>query len=70
MQGYVCHAYLHVPPYAISAYHHLSCDSNPSHGEVYLIQHYVINFVSDLWQVGGFLLEVRFPPQIKLTGTI
>jgi hypothetical protein len=48
MQGYVCHAYLHVPPYAISAYHHLSCDSNPSHGEVYLIQHYVINFVSDL----------------------
>ena len=29
--------------------------SNPVHGEVYLIQHYVIKFVSDLWQVGGFL---------------
>jgi hypothetical protein len=27
---------------------------NPAHGEVYLIQHYLINFVSDLLQVGGF----------------
>ena len=30
--------------------------SNPTHGEVYLIQHYVIKYVSDLRQVGGFLL--------------
>jgi hypothetical protein len=29
--------------------------SNPAHGEVYSIQHYVIKFVSDLQQVGGFL---------------
>ena len=29
--------------------------SNPVHGEVYSIQHYVINFVSYLRQVGGFL---------------
>jgi hypothetical protein len=29
--------------------------SNPIHGEVYSIQHYVIKFVSDLRQVGGFL---------------
>ena len=29
---------------------------NPVHGEVYSIQHYVIKFVSDLQQVGGFLL--------------
>ena len=29
---------------------------NPVHGEVYLIQHYVIKFVSDLRQVGGFFL--------------
>ena len=29
--------------------------SNPVHGEVYLIQHYVIKFVSNLRQVGGFL---------------
>jgi hypothetical protein len=28
---------------------------NPTHGEVYLIQHYVMKFVSDLRQVGGFL---------------
>jgi len=28
---------------------------NPAHGEVYSIQHYVIKFVSDLRQVGGFL---------------
>jgi hypothetical protein len=30
--------------------------SNPSHGEVYSIQHYVIKFVSDLRQVGDFHL--------------
>ena len=29
--------------------------SNPVHGEVYSIQHYVIKFVSDLRQVGSFL---------------
>ena len=38
--------------------------SNPVHGEVYLIQHYVIKFVS------GFLRVLRFPPPIKLTATI
>ena len=30
---------------------------NPVHGEVYLIQHYVIKFVSDLGQVGDFLRQ-------------
>ena len=29
--------------------------SNPVQYEVYSIQHYVMKFVSDLWQVGGFL---------------
>jgi len=29
--------------------------SNPTHGEVYSKQHYVIKFVSDLQQVSGFL---------------
>jgi len=29
--------------------------SNPAHGEVYSIQHYVIKFVIDLRQVGAFL---------------
>ena len=33
-------------------------------------QHYVIKFVSDLWQVGGFLWVLRFPPPIKLTVTV
>jgi hypothetical protein len=30
-------------------------NSNPAHGEVYSIQHYVIKFVSDLRQIGDFL---------------
>ena len=41
--------------------------SNPAHGKVYLIQHYVIQFVSDLRQVCGFLWALRFPPPMKLT---
>jgi hypothetical protein len=39
--------------------------SNPVHGEVYSIQHYVIKFVSDLRQFGGVLLVLRFPASIK-----
>jgi hypothetical protein len=34
--------------------------SNPDNGEVYSIQHYVIKFVSDLQQVGGFHQVLRF----------
>jgi hypothetical protein len=48
-------------------------NSNPAHGKVYFIKHYVI-FVSDFlalsatfWQVNGLL---RLPPTIKLTTTI
>jgi hypothetical protein len=37
---------------------------------VYWIQHYVIKFVSDLRQVGGFLRVLGLPPPIKLTTTI
>ena len=33
---------------------------NLTHGEVYSL-HYVIKFVSDLWQVCGFLWLLRFP---------
>jgi hypothetical protein len=43
---------------------------NHVRGEVYSIQHYVIKFVNDWRQVGGFLRVLRFPPQIKLTATI
>jgi hypothetical protein len=41
--------------------------SNLTHGEVCSIQHYVIKFVSDLWQVDGFL---RVRQKKKLTATI
>jgi hypothetical protein len=41
--------------------------SNLAHGEVYSIQYCVIEFVSDLRQVGGFIWVLRFPPPIKLT---
>ena len=44
--------------------------SNTAHGEVYWIQHYVIKFVSDLWQGGGFLQVLRFLPPIKLIAMI
>ena len=47
--------------YAISAYHHYGVISTV---------HYVMRFVSDLRQVGGFLWVPRFPPSIKLTATI
>ena len=40
--------------------------STPEHGEVYLIQHYVIKFVSDLRQVSDFLRVLRFPQQIRI----
>ena len=53
--------------YAISAYHHLSCEFESCSGEVFSIQHYVIKFVSDLWRDSGFL---RFPLPINLTTTI
>ena len=43
---------------------------NPVHGEVYLIQYYVINFVSYLRQVVDFLRALRFPPLIKLPAMI
>ena len=35
--------------------------SNLVHGEVYSIQHYVIKFVSELRQAGGFLRVLRYP---------
>ena len=34
------------------------------------VQHYLIKFVSDLRQVGGFLQVLRFSPPIKLTAMI
>ena len=54
--------------YAISDYHHWSCEFESRSGR--RVQHYVIKFVSDLRQVGGFLRVLGFPPPIKLTATI
>jgi hypothetical protein len=44
--------------------------SKPVHDELYSIQDYVIKFVSDFRQVGGFLQVLQFPPPINLTTTI
>ena len=40
---------------------------NPAQDEVYSIQHYVIMFLSDLPQVGGFLCVLRFLQPIHTT---
>ena len=45
-------------------------NSNPVHHAEYSIQHNVIKFVSDLRQVGGFLLVIRFSPPMKLAAMI
>jgi len=44
--------------------------SNPAQAWYTQIQHYVIEFVSDLRQVYGFLWVLWFPPPIKLTASI
>jgi hypothetical protein len=54
--------------YAISAYHHWSCEFESRSGRS--VEHFVITFVSDLWQIGGFLRVLRFPPPITLTAPI
>jgi len=53
--------------YTISAYHQC-CEFESRSGRG--VQHYVIKFVSDLQQVGGFLRVFRFPPPVKMTATI
>ena len=65
----VCELILQLPMQSV---HNKSkvMSSNPVHDDVYSIQHYVIKFVSDLRQVGGFIRVLRFPPQITLTATI
>ena len=46
---------------AISGYHHLSCKFEPRTCRSVPDTCYVMKFISDLWQVGGFLREFRFP---------
>ena len=45
-----------------SHYHHQHCKFESCSGEVYSIQHHVIDFVSE----SGFHQVLRFPPLIKL----
>ena len=54
---------------AISVYRYTIVSLNPAHGEEYSIQPYVIKFVNDLREVGGFFFSrvPRFPPPINLT---
>ena len=40
--------------------------SNPAHGEVYSMQHYVKMLVSDFRQVGGYILVLGFYTPIKV----
>ena len=49
--------------------HHDQCP-NLTLDEMHSIQHYVINIVSDLQQVCGFLWVLQLPPPIKLTARI
>ena len=39
--------------------------SNPVHGEVYSLQHYVTQYISDFRQVGSFRLVLQLPPPIS-----
>ena len=54
---------LHMPSVPITT---KVVSSNPIHGEMYSIQHYVIKFVSDLPQV----CVIQLPRPIKLTAMI
>ena len=54
--------------YAIGAYCHWCCELESRSGRG--VQHYVIKFFGDLWQVSGFLWVLRFSPPIKLNTTI
>jgi hypothetical protein len=46
--------------YVISDYHHRCCEFESRSGRG--VQHYMIKFVNDFRQVGGFLRVLRFPP--------
>jgi hypothetical protein len=56
-----------ITAYANDDCHLERCKLESRSGEVYSIHHYVIKFVSDLRQVGGFY---RFPPPIVVPATM
>jgi hypothetical protein len=49
--------------YAINVYHHCCCEFESQSGRG--VQHYVIKFVSDLRQVGGFFPGTPISPTNK-----
>ena len=51
----------------LPTYHHWCCELESRSSGVCSIQHNVIQFVSDLWQVAGLPSVLWFPPPIKLT---
>jgi hypothetical protein len=53
--------------YAISAYHHWCCEFKSRSGRG--VQHYVIKFVSDVGQVGGFLYTTLCDQVCQWRGT-
>ena len=55
---------------AISAYRHQDCELEFRSWPGVINTTYVITFVSDLWQVGGFLWVLFYPLPIKLTTMI
>ena len=55
-----------LPMQSVHVYHYCVLEYRSGQG----VQHYVIKFVSDLRQVGGFIRVLRLPPPIKLTSTI
>jgi hypothetical protein len=62
--------YWFLTTYTISAYHYQRCEFESRLVVAYSIQYYVIKFVSDLRQIGGFLRYSGFLHQIKLTAMI
>jgi len=52
----------------ISAYHHEHFEFKSCSGEVYSIQHYVIKFVCDSWQGGGFFPGIPVSSTNKTDG--
>ena len=64
-------AQVHVPIQSVSITTYVNVvSSNPAHGEMYSIQHYVIKFVGDLWQVCRLsmymALNTTNPPPFEL----
>ena len=62
---FTCHFLLNIHTFSAIVYISLSAPIT-TEGEVYLLQHYVIKFVSDLRQVGGFLRVLQFSPTNKI----